>query len=237
LSARHFESHSNRNKGIPHLLEKVLALAGLAAFSPLLLISAVLILATSQGPVLFRQERIGRFGKPFTLFKFRSMHIYSRGPQVTAKGDSRVTAIGRLLRKSKVDELPELWNVVRGDLSLVGPRPEVPRYFNPDNPLWQMVLKTRPGITDPVTLQLRNEEELLQNCNSNPEHFYLKTLQPYKLLGYAEYIQRRTWRTDIGVLYRTVLAILLPGRAPHLKMEQIEETVKGMTFGGGTTTQ
>ncbi len=227
MPARHFESHSNHNKGIPRIIEAGLAFAVLIASSPLLLLSALLILATSSGPVLFRQQRIGRYGKPFTILKFRSMRVQNGGPQVTAKGDSRVTAIGRLLRKSKLDELPELWNVVRGDLSLVGPRPEAPRYVNPDNPLWQMVLKTRPGITDPVTLQLRNEEELLQNCNSDPEHFYLETLQPYKLLGYAEYIQRRTWRTDIGVLYRSVLAVLRPDTAPHPNIEEIEEAVRG----------
>ncbi len=219
--------HSNRNKGIPRIIEAGLAFAVLIASSPLLIVSAALILATSPGPILFRQERVGRFGKRFTILKLRSMRVQNGGPQVTAKGDSRVTAVGRALRKSKLDELPELWNVVRGDLSLVGPRPEAPRYVNPDNPLWQMVLKTRPGITDPVTLQLRNEEELLQNCNCDPEHFYLETLQPYKLLGYAEYIQRRTWRTDIGVLYRTVLAILRPDTAPHPKIEEIEETVRG----------
>ncbi len=115
-----------------------------------------------------------------------------------------------------------------GDLSLVGPRPEVPKYVDIDNPLWRKVLETRPGITDPVTLQLRNEEELLQNCNCDLDHFYLKILQPYKLLGYAEYIKRRTWRTDIGVLYRSVLAILLPGRAPQPKIEGIVELSKAV---------
>jgi lipopolysaccharide/colanic/teichoic acid biosynthesis glycosyltransferase len=233
LPARHFESHSNLNKGIPRIIEAGLAFVVLIACSPLLIVSAVLILATSPGPVLFRQQRVGRFGKPFTILKFRSMRVQNGGPQITAKGDSRVTAIGRRLRKSKLDELPELWNLVRGDLSLVGPRPEVPKYVNLENPLWQKVLEVRPGITDPVTLQLRNEEELLQTCNCDPEQFYLETLQPYKLLGYAEYIQRRTWRTDIEVLYRSVLAILLPGTAPHPKIEEIEETVRGRIFEGG----
>jgi len=197
--------------GIPTLFEALLALAGLAAASPLLLLVTVLIRVTSPGPILFRQDRIGRFGAAFTLYKFRSMHLHqNNGPQITAKGDCRVTPLGRLLRKTKLDELPELWNVVRGDLSLVGPRPEVPKYVDFANPLWQTVLEVRPGITDPVTFRLRNEEELLAGCGMDPERFYLGTLQPYKLLGYVEYLRQRTWKSDIDVLIKTLFAIALP---------------------------
>jgi lipopolysaccharide/colanic/teichoic acid biosynthesis glycosyltransferase len=211
--------------GISRPFEVGLALAGLALTAPLSAIAALLVSVTSRGPVFFRQERIGRFGRPFTLIKFRSMHIHDeRGPQVTAKGDCRVTPIGRLLRKSKLDELPELWNVVQGHLSLVGPRPEVPKYVNRDDPLWQAVLKTRPGITDPVTLRLRNEEELLQSYRGNPEEFYLNSLQPYKLAGYVKYMQSRTWRSDLRVLYDSVLAVLLPARAPQPGLDEISGT-------------
>jgi lipopolysaccharide/colanic/teichoic acid biosynthesis glycosyltransferase len=209
--------------GIPRFFEAMAALAGLVATSPLLLLATVLIRATSPGPFLFRQERIGQFGRPFTLLKFRSMHLHDgSGHLVTAKGDSRVTFVGQLLRKTKLDELPELWNVARGDLSLVGPRPEVSRYVNLDNPVWRMVLEVRPGITDPVTLRLRNEEELLAGCEGDPEKFYLSTLQPYKLSGYVQYLQQRTWRTDVRVLIKTLLAVILPSHAPLPDVGQIE---------------
>lgn len=200
----------------------VLALGGLVVSSPLLLIAAVLIRATSVGPVLFRQQRVGRFGKSFELLKFRSMRVENKGAQVTAKGDARVTPVGRFLRKSKLDELPELWNVARGDLSLVGPRPEVPMYVRLQNPLWRKALEARPGITDPVTLRLRNEEELLAGCKGPPEHFYMNTLQPYKLHGYVEYLRQRTWQTDVRVLINTVYAVVFPDKAPPPGLEEIE---------------
>jgi lipopolysaccharide/colanic/teichoic acid biosynthesis glycosyltransferase len=126
----------------------VLALGGLVVGSPLLFLAAVFIMGTSDGPVLFRQGRVGKYGKVFELLKFRSMRMDNGGAQVTAKGDARVTRVGRLLRKGKLDELPELWNVARGDISLVGPRPEVPRYVDLNNPLWQRVLEARSGIRD-----------------------------------------------------------------------------------------
>lgn len=201
----------------------VLALGGLIVSSPLLFLVALLIRSTSPGPVLFHQQRVGRFGKGFELLKFRSMYVGKAGTQVTAKGDARVTRVGVLLRKSKLDELPELWNVARGDLSLVGPRPEVPKYVNLEDPLWQRVLEARPGITDPVTLRLRNEEELLASCEGDPERFYLNTLQPYKLLGYVQYLRKRTWRSDVNVLFRTVLAIIFPAKASPPRLEEIFE--------------
>ena len=207
--------------GIHRSVEIVLALGGLVVSSPLLLLAAVLIMGASPGPVLFRQRRMGRFGKVFELLKFRSMRLENAGAQVTATGDARVTRVGRLLRKSKLDELPELWNVARGDISLVGPRPEVPRYVDLNNPLWRRVLEARPGITDPVTLRLRNEEELLAGCKGDPEQFYLNTLQPYKLHGYVTYLRQRSWRTDVGVLLGTLLAVVFPAQAPPPGMDEI----------------
>lgn len=204
----------------------VLALGGLVVSSPLLFIAAVLIRSTSPGPVLFRQQRVGRFGKGFELLKFRSMRVENEGAQVTAKGDARVTRVGRLLRKSKLDELPELWNVARGDLSLVGPRPEVLKYVNLEDPLWRRVLEARPGITDPVTLRLRNEEELLASCEGDPERFYLNTLQPFKLLGYVQYLRKRTWRSDVKVLLGTVFAVIFAAQAPPPGVEEIFRVVR-----------
>ncbi|MGO9621880.1 MAG: sugar transferase [Desulfobaccales bacterium] len=202
-------------------MEIILALGGLIIGSPWLFLAAVIIRSTSPGPVLFRQQRVGRFGKSFELVKFRSMRIENEEPQITAKNDVRVTRVGRLLRKSKLDELPELWNVVRGDLALVGPRPEVPKYVNLEDPLWHKVLEVRPGITDPVTVRLRNEEELLLRCGGDPEIFYVNTLQPYKLVGYLDYLQQRTWRTDVRVLLGTVFAIILPVKAKPPEMVEI----------------
>jgi lipopolysaccharide/colanic/teichoic acid biosynthesis glycosyltransferase len=112
------------------------------------------------------------------------------------------------LRKTKLDELPELWNVLRGDMSLVGPRPEVPRYVDMKHPLWQLVLKARPGITDPTTLSLRNEELLLSQVNGDRERFYMEVLLPFKLRGYLKYLRIRTIGTDVGVLWRTVIAVI-----------------------------
>lgn len=199
-------------EGIPRPVEIAVALAGLGVSAPLLAAAGVLIRATSPGPVLFRQTRVGRGGRPFTLYKLRTMRE-GNGASVTRSGDARVTAVGRVLRKTKLDELPELFNVVRGDLSLVGPRPEVPRYVDLDDPLWRAVLEERPGLTHPVTLRLRNEEELLASAPGDAGEYYEQTLLPFKLWGCVEYQARRTWATDVRVLMETALTVLMPGRA------------------------
>ena len=201
------------SNGIPREVEAFLALVGLAVCIPIFVIVALLIKLTSPGPVLFRQIRMGRHGVPFVLIKFRSMRPNVRGPMITAKRDDRITRFGRILRKTKIDELPELWNVARGDISLVGPRPEVVKHVDLENPMWQIVLNTRPGITDPMTLVLRNEEELLGE-QSDPEDYYNKVLQPYKLAGYIEYLKRRSPLTDLKVIIQTFSAILIATQAP-----------------------
>ncbi|MHB1345127.1 MAG: sugar transferase [Thermoleophilia bacterium] len=199
--------------GLPRSLEAVAAGAGLLFLTPVLAVAATLVRTTTKGPALFRQTRVGRHGRPFTLYKLRSMRMSEGGPTVTSSHDSRITPIGALIRRTKVDELPQLWNVLRGDLSLVGPRPEVPEYVDSTDPLWLAVLDVRPGITDPITLRLRSEEALLAQVE-DPHSFYVKTLLPYKLQGNLEYLRRRTWRSDVGVLIRTVLAVVAPRRAP-----------------------
>jgi lipopolysaccharide/colanic/teichoic acid biosynthesis glycosyltransferase len=200
--------------GIPRPIEAIIVVFGLVLFSPLLLLVMAGVALSSPGSVFFRQERVGRGGRPFFLIKFRSMTVYNQGPQVTAKGDQRITRFGKILRKTKTDELPELWNVIKGDLALVGPRPEVPRYVDLGNPLWKKVLQARPGITDPVTLWLRNEEELMAGVKSDQERFYLEVLQPIKLKRYNEYLAKRSAWTDLKVLVDSVLAVLLPERTP-----------------------
>ncbi len=213
--------------GIPRPIEAALAGLGLLLCSPVLAAVALGVRVTSRGPVLFRQQRVGRGGAEFTILKFRTMRVNQAALQVTAAGDPRVTPLGRWLRKLKLDELPELWNVVRGDMSLVGPRPEVPRYVNLGNPLWRDVLQARPGITDPVTLRLRNEEELMASALGDRERFYLDTLQPYKLVGYREYLQRRSFLSDVGVILRTVLAIVVPSLAPPPSLDEVRAVAAG----------
>jgi lipopolysaccharide/colanic/teichoic acid biosynthesis glycosyltransferase len=206
-------------QGLPRFIELVLSLFGLVLIMPLLLIAIVLIRLTSSGPAIFRQARVGRKGKIFVLYKLRTMCARNKGAQVTTSKDMRVTCVGRFLRRMKIDELPELWNVVKGDMSLVGPRPEVPNYVNPKDTMWRVVLEVRPGLTDPTTLRLRDEENLLASVNGNPESFYIKTVQPFKLRGYAQYLKQRSWRSDVKVISQTLLSIVFPRKtqAPTMK--------------------
>lgn len=207
--------------GIPRWFEVALSALGLALCVPLLVLSAVAIALTSPGPVIFRQKRVGRNGQLFVLYKLRTMRAEHYGPEVTASGDKRVTGIGRILRRAKVDELPELWNVLKGDMSLVGPRPEVPRYVDLEDDRWQVVLKSRPGITDPVTLRLRDEEKLLAQVEENYEDFYRDELQAHKLQGYIEYLNNRSWSTDFKILGRTLLVILWPSLNTRTQASEI----------------
>ena len=147
--------------GLPRAADVVLALAGLALSLPVLALAGLAVALSSKGPVLFRQERVGRHGVGFLLLKLRTMRQDAVGPAVTAGGDPRVTPVGRFLRRSKIDELPQLWNVLSGEMALVGPRPEVPEYVDSSDPGWRRVLEVRPGMTDPVSLRLRFEEDLL----------------------------------------------------------------------------
>jgi lipopolysaccharide/colanic/teichoic acid biosynthesis glycosyltransferase len=196
--------------GLARPVEAVLAAAGLVVAAPVLAVAAVAVAATTGLPVFFRQVRVGRHARPFTLIKLRTMRNAADGPKVTAGNDPRITAVGRLLRKTKLDELPELWNVLRGDMSFVGPRPEVADYVHPDDPLWREVLSVRPGLTDPVTLRLRHEEALLESVAGDREKYYRETLQPRKLEGYVAYLRRRSWISDLAVLAATAGAILRP---------------------------
>jgi len=215
--------------GLPRSLEAFIAAIGLLIATPILLLAVIAIKLTSRGPVFFRQGRVGRRGEFFELFKLRTMRIQppSWVLNVTANDDDRITPVGKILRATKIDELPELWNVLVGDLSLVGPRPEVPRFVDLGNPLWREALKVRPGLTDPVTLKLRNEEELLATVGGNREAFYREVLQPYKLRGYAEYLQRRTPWSDLRVLAMTLLAIVRPSTTPPPTLAELMKASDG----------
>lgn len=184
-------------------LDRMVCLGGLVALIPLLALIALLVRKEDGGPVLFRQTRIGRRGRPFELLKFRSMRVHDGGPVITAAGDSRITKIGQKLRDYKLDELPQLWNVVRGDMSLVGPRPEVSRYVVPANAVWERVLRVRPGITDLATLVYRNEEELLGRAE-DPERTYREVVLPEKLQLNLCYLQRSTLLLDLKLILLTL---------------------------------
>ena len=199
--------------GLPRSFDVIFSVIGLVLTSPLLLAGAATVALTSRGGAFFRQRRVGHRGEIFTLYKLRTMRRSDSGPQVTSVDDTRITGVGKFLRKSKVDELPTLWNVLRGDMSLVGPRPEVPKYVNLEDPMWQAILSARPGITDPVTLRLRSEEELLAKVKGEPEQYYVNELQPLKLKGYLAYLRDRSWSTDLKVLCQTVAAVIVPGQS------------------------
>lgn len=182
---------------------------GLVLLSPLLLLVALWIKLDSPGPVLFRQERVGRFGRPFFIHKFRSMRVDAPalGPQITIGQDPRITRSGRWLRASKLDELPQLWDVFRGAMSLVGPRPEVPRYvalYTPEQR--DLVLSVRPGITDPASLQFRNESEVLARA-ADPEREYAEVILPAKLQIAGDYVRQASVWGDLRLILATLGAL------------------------------
>jgi lipopolysaccharide/colanic/teichoic acid biosynthesis glycosyltransferase len=185
-------------------------LAGAVLTLPLAALICAAILLSDGRPILFRQSRVGRFGVKFQILKFRTMVVDAPalGPSVTAEGDARVTALGRFLRRWKLDELPQLWNVVRGDMSLVGPRPEVPEFvaLYPTD-VRDQVLSVRPGITDETSLQYRHESKLLRGA-SDPRATYVEEIMPAKLRSYVEYVRHRSLWGDIRILVATARRVL-----------------------------
>ena len=187
------------------LFDLFFAGCGLVVLSPVFLVLAILVKLADNGPILFRQQRVGQGGKPFRILKFRSMVVGAErlGLSVTRDGDPRITRIGQFLRKTKLDELPQLWNVWRGEMSFVGPRPEVPRYVGKYSEAQKRVLSLKPGITDLATLAFRNEEELLLEA-IDTERFYLDYCIPRKIelnLAYAE--SASLWR-DTRIILQTL---------------------------------
>jgi lipopolysaccharide/colanic/teichoic acid biosynthesis glycosyltransferase len=172
---------------------------------PLLILLAIISKLTSPGPVFYRQMRIGKAGCSFKIVKFRTMQVDAdkRGPSITAGGDSRITSLGRILRAMKLDELPQLWNVLKGEMSLVGPRPEVPLYVNSYTEEQKKVLTVRPGITDPSSIAYRDEEELLAR-QVNPGAYYQEVVLPHKLLLNTEYIRNISLKNDLSLITKTL---------------------------------
>ncbi|MBR2486514.1 MAG: sugar transferase [Paludibacteraceae bacterium] len=182
---------------------------GLICLSPLLLIVAIWIKLDSPGPVFYRQVRVGRYNKDFRIFKFRSMRIGSdKGSLVTIGGrDPRITRSGYFIRKFKIDELPQLINVLVGDMSLVGPRPEVRHYVNYWTPEQMHVLDVRPGITDPASIKYRNENELLAQAE-DPEKYYIEVIMQEKIKLYLEYAEKSSFWYDIKLIFQTFWVII-----------------------------
>jgi|SRR5580765_128102 len=195
------------------LFDLICAGAGLLLLSPLLLGIALWIKLDSAGPVFFRQQRVGRFGVPFRIHKFRTMRedAPALGPQLTIGADPRITRAGRWLRASKLDELPQLLDVIAGTMSLVGPRPEVPRYVAMyPAALRDKVLSVRPGITDPASIEYRDESLLLARA-ADPERVYVEQVMPAKLRHAAQYVDHMSLRGDQRVIGATVRALWARG--------------------------
>lgn len=187
------------------IFDRTAAFFGLLFLWPVLLVVAILIrLKMPGGPVIFKQKRVGKDGKLFTMYKFRSMTVGHGGSSVSVAGESRITPLGAKLRKYKLDELPELWNVLIGDMSFVGPRPDVPGYADQLKGDDREVLKLRPGITGPASLKYRDEEELLAK-QSNPQRYNDEVIFPDKVRINRYYLHHYSFVKDIQMILATVL--------------------------------
>jgi lipopolysaccharide/colanic/teichoic acid biosynthesis glycosyltransferase len=205
------------------LFDIVGAAAGLAVLSPVLLVLAARIKLTSAGPVFYRGMRVGLHGRPFRIFKFRTMVINAEqlGGPSTADDDPRITKVGRFLRKFKLDELPQLINVLIGDMSVVGPRPEVRHYVDMYTDDEKVILTVRPGITDWASLWNPDEGAVLAGT-PDPERTYLEKIRPQKIKWQLEYVRRRSFFVDLGIIARTIATIVL--RKPPRALDALDDS-------------
>lgn len=187
----------------------IMSAIGLIILSPFFLIISIMIKLDSPGPVLFKQVRVGRYERNFKILKFRTMvtDAEKRGAQITVGRDSRITRVGHFLRKSKLDELPQLINVFIGDMSLVGPRPEVPKYTQYYTKVQKRIFELRPGITDYSSIKYRDENEILALSN-DPEKTYIEEIMVDKLKLNLEYLENKSLLTDIKIIFNTILKII-----------------------------
>ena len=190
-------------------MDIVISAAALCVLWPVLLLIALAIVVDDPGPVFYRQVRVGRGGRPFRIFKFRTMVVDAdkKGLSITVGRDSRITRVGAFLRKTKLDELAQLLNVLCGQMSFVGPRPEVPRYVELYTPYQRQVLLVRPGITDYASIAYRNENDLLAGAD-DPERMYIETIMPDKIELNMKYLREISPLTDVRLMLRTVLAVI-----------------------------
>jgi lipopolysaccharide/colanic/teichoic acid biosynthesis glycosyltransferase len=188
--------------------DAIAAACALVLLSPILIAVALLVKLSSPGPVFFRQERVGRDGRIFRIAKFRSMFVATEpcGLPITSAGDPRITALGAQFRRFKLDELPQLWNVLTGEMSFVGPRPEVEKYVEHYSDVQRRVLSVRPGITDPASIFYRHEEKLLDQQN-DPEGYYQQVILPHKLDLNLKYIRHITLAGDLSLMLQTIACI------------------------------
>jgi lipopolysaccharide/colanic/teichoic acid biosynthesis glycosyltransferase len=208
-----------RDLSVKRMLDLALAGTALLVSAPLFTIAAVAIKLDSRGPVLFRQTRVGRDRRPIETLKLRTMTAGAdrAGSHLTAHRDARVTRVGHWLRRTKLDELPQLWNVVRGDMSLVGPRPEVPRFVATYRPEWEALFSVKPGITDLASIAFRDEEQVLAGARDH-ERAYREVVMPLKLALALEGVRESSVRYDLGILARTALAILRGPSREHREL-------------------
>jgi len=196
-------------KYLKRVFDFTASLLGLIVLSPLFLIVAILIKLDDGGSIFFRQTRVGQHGKPFKIYKFRTMveNAEKLGAQVTKGDDPRITRVGKFLRKYKLDELPQLINVLKGEMSLVGPRPEVPKFVKLFDEDYKEILQVKPGITDYASLEFKDENELLKGAE-NPEEVYIKEILPKKIEYYKKYLKDISFTTDLKLLLKTIVGIL-----------------------------
>lgn len=195
-------------------LDIIAALAGLLVLAPLFAAVALLIKLDSPGPVFFKQQRIGRGFRPFWIYKFRTMSPDGSGAlPLTIGADSRITRAGAVLRRSKIDELPQLFNILKGDMTIVGPRPEVPRYVEAFHRDYEEILTVRPGLTDLASLKYRDEAALLGQT-ADPEQEYLSRVLPDKIRLAKEYIRRSSLAFDVDLIIKTLRRVMFPRSAP-----------------------
>lgn len=188
------------------IFDRTVSAFGLIFLSPVLLIIAIFIkIKMPGGPVIFKQQRVGQGGKLFTMFKFRSMHNIHSGSSISVAGEDRITPLGSILRKYKIDELPELWNVLIGDMSLVGPRPDVPGYADKLSGDDRVILSLKPGITGPASLKYRNEEEILASV-SDPIKYNDEVIFPDKVQINKDYYYNWSFYKDIKYIFQTIFS-------------------------------
>ncbi len=201
------------------------ASVGLLLLAPLFLLVALLVKITSRGPIFFTQIRVGKNFVPFRFLKFRTMTVQeAAGPLVTSSSDGRITTVGRFLRRTKLDELPQLLNVLRGDMSLVGPRPEVPKFIQMFEQDYKDILRIRPGITDWNSLEFMDEEMLLRN-EADVEKSYIEKIMPLKIRNQRRYVDSRSFWVDMDILARTVGSVVFRRGASH-HAEKDDATLK-----------
>lgn len=191
------------------VLDLIFTVPGIVILLPVFLVIGIFIKCDSQGDIFFRQERVGRYGRIFRIYKFRTMVVDAErhGKQITVGRDARITGVGEFLRKYKLDELPQLFNVLLGDMSLVGPRPEVPRYIAEYSQKDRdIVLSVKPGITDNASIEFRAENEILGRAK-NPEKEYINVVLPIKIGYYKEYVAKHNVGMDFVIILKTIAAI------------------------------